>query len=120
MCIIYTLLIVNVYGELIGSHFLQQKECHFKCIYFPMMNDVNFDDILVFSLGGGGWDWQVDRLILSFIMNTVSPSLAHTRDHVIFHPAVCRGQLLIEDSRVPCEGGEGYLVLHDLLSVQCF
>ena len=73
MCIIYTLLIINVYGELIGSHFLQQKECHFKCIYFPMMNDVNFDDILVFSAGGGGWDWQVDRLILSFIMNTVSP-----------------------------------------------
>ena len=94
VCIIYTLLIINVYGELIGSHFLQQKECHFKCIYFPMMNDVNFDDILVFSVGGAGWDWQVDRLILSFIMNTVSPSPAHTRDHVIFHPAVCRGQLL--------------------------
>ena len=36
------------------------------------------------------WGWQVDRLILSFIMNTVSPSPAHTRDQVIFHPAVCR------------------------------
>ena len=52
VCIIYTLFIVNVYGELIGSYFLQQKECHFKCIYFRMMNDVNFDDILVFSVGG--------------------------------------------------------------------
>jgi len=52
VCIIYTLFIVNVYGELIGSYFLQQKECHFKCIYFRTMNDVNFDDILVFSVGG--------------------------------------------------------------------
>ena len=112
MCIIYTLLIVNVYGELIGSHFLQQKECHFKCIYFPMMNDVNFDDILVFSVGGAGWDWQGGGQVDIVIHNEYGVSISSPyQGPRHFPPSGLPWPASLEKTAVcRVRGGEGSLV----------